>query len=53
MTGSATAEKGKKVLTMTEYIKNPLSGKLKGIGLDVLMWLQQPAEEVDHEDCVG
>ena len=28
---SATTENGKKVPTMTEYIKNPLSGKLRGV----------------------
>ena len=29
--GFVTTENRKKVLTMTEYIKNPLSGKLRGV----------------------
>ena len=31
MTNSAPTENGKKVLTMAEYIKNPISGKLRGV----------------------
>ena len=31
MMGFVTTENGKKVPTMTEYIKNPLSGKLRGV----------------------
>lgn len=31
VTSGCGPENGKKVLTMTEYIKNPLSGKLRGV----------------------